>query len=229
MMQLQSQPQFSKALLDMLTEFMVNEIGSKALDGITYTMILKNPNNTTIYNRYISIKKEANNCGFSNDEVFRVYELQNGYIFDMDINAVKQITVELAKAVSKQNGGTTPAEDLVKDMPEQRRKKDMVNLARYLKSEYDKGKLEIEVALFSRNSTNRIIINGKSSKGEQLVIKYNAYVLRHWDIEFINEKFLIPSGFRVRSIQPCEILPTKTGVSFKLRMESMDQYRESLG
>lgn len=216
--------EFSKQLLDMLTEFTICEIGSKALDGITYTMVLKTDKEKKLYDRYMTIKKEATNCGFSTDEVFRAYEVSNGYIFDMDLNTTKKITAEISKSVAKANGGQTPIGELLRDMPDQRRKRDIIALSRYLKENYDNGKMAVQVALFSRNATNKIIINCKGPKGEIMSVRYNAYAIRHWDVETINEKFLIPSGFRVKSIQPCEVLPSKTGVSFIFKMESMDQY-----
>lgn len=216
--------EFSKPLLDMLTEFMICEIGSKALDGITYTMLFKNKKDKALYDRYMTIKNEATKCGYSNDEVFRVYEVANGYIFDMDSTTAKAITAEIAKSVAKMNGGKTPTGDLLKDMPEQRRKKDMVLLAKKLKEEYDNGNTQVEVALFSRNSTNRIIMTGSDTRGNKVAITYSAYAIRHWDIEIINERFLIPAGFRVKRIQPCEILPKKQGISFIFTMESMDDY-----
>jgi len=216
--------EFSKSLLDMLTEFLICEIGSKALDGITYTFVFKDKRDKEMYDRYMTIKQEATKCGFSNDEVFRVYQVANGYIFDMDLNTAKQITAEIAKSVARQNNDSTPTGDIIKDMPEQRRKKDMVMLARKLKEEYDKGNDQVEVALFSRNSTNRIIVTGKDQNGNSIAIRYDAYAIRHWDIEIINEKFLIPAGFRVKRIQPCEILPKKTGVSFLFMLESMEEF-----
>lgn len=218
--------EFSKDLLDGLTEFMICEVGSKVLDGITYTLLTKSDKDTELYNRYSNIKVEAVRCGYENDEVFRMYEVCNGYILDMDLQVAKMITTELSKSVAKSNGGQTPSGELIKDMPEQRRKRDIVNLARYLKSEYDKGNTDVEVALFSRNSSNKIIINGVTPTGEKISVRYNAYAIRHWDIEVLNEKFLIPAGFRVKSIQPCEVLPSKTGVSFLFKMESMKQYME---
>lgn len=212
--------EFSKKLLDMLTEFMVCEVGSKAVDGITYTLLLKNNKDKEEIDRYLDIKHEAIKCGYNNNEVFRVYEINNGFIFDMDIATAKQITAEIVKTLNKNNAGIQNT-DLINNMPDKRRKKDMIALGRYLKEEYDNGKREVEVALFSKNSTNRIIINGKNSSGEPVAIKYNAYAIRHWDIELINEKLLIPAGFRVSRIQPCEILPSKTGVNFIFTMESL--------
>lgn len=213
--------EFSDALIRMLTEFMVCEIGTKTLDGITYTMLMKTPKDKEAYDRYMEISKEAIRCGYSSEQVFRTYEVSNGYIFDMDILTAKQMTVELSKAVAKLNSNTTPVGNLIGDRPEQRRRRDMFYLSRYLKSQFDKGKLQTEVALFSRNSSNKIVISGKGPKGEALTITYNAYALRHWDIESVNEKLLIPAGFRVSRIQPCEVLPSKTGVAFVFTMESM--------
>lgn len=213
--------EFSDSLVSMLTEFMVCEIGAKTLDGITYTMLMKDPRDKEIYDKYMLIKREAVKCGFSSEEVFRTYEVSNGYIFDMDIMTAKQMTVKLSEAVAKMNNNATPIGNLIGDRPEQRRKKDMISLARYLKNKYDSGTRQTEVALFSRNSSNKIVLNGKGPKGETLTITYNAYALRHWDIEKVNEQLLIPAGFRVSRIQPCEVLPSKTGVAFIFTMESM--------
>lgn len=216
----------NKQLLNMLSEFMICEIGSRAIDGITYAMVLKDSSKreSDNYNRYMQIKQEAIKCGFKNNEIFRTYEVANGYIFDMDLSVAKQITHEISKTVAANNGGATPVGELLKDKPDTRRKKDMIALSKYLKSEFDKGNKECNVALFSRNSTNKIIITGKAQDGTLLNARYNAYAIRHWDIEIINDKLLIPAGFRVKKIQPCEILPSKTGVVFTFTMESMKEF-----
>jgi hypothetical protein len=217
--------EFSKELLDMMTEFMICEVGAKVLDGITYTMLLKsNDKDVETYKRYMTIREEATRCGYSDTEVFRVWNVSNGYIFDMDLFTAKQITAELSKSVSEANGGQTPAGDLIKDMPDRRRKNDIVDLAKYLKNEYDNGRRELEVALFNRNSTNRIVLNGTGPNDEKISLRYSAFALRPWDIEIVNEKFLIPAGFRVKRIQPCEIFPKKQGVSFIFTLESMEEY-----
>lgn len=215
--------EFSDTLISMLTEFMVCEVGTKTLDGITYALLMKTEKDRETYEKYIKIKQEATRCGYSSEQVFRTYEVSNGYIFDMDIMTAKQMTVELSKAVAKMNNNATPVGNIIGDKPEQRRKKDMIALSRYLKNKFDSGIMQTEVALFSRNSSNKIVLNGKGPKPkeETLTITYNAYALRHWDIEMVNEKLLIPAGFRVSRIQPCEVLPSKTGVAFIFTMESM--------
>lgn len=212
-------PKASPELINKMTEFLINEIGSKSIDGITYTMVLKEDKDKEAFKRYMEIRKEAQKCGYSSDEAFRVYEVSNGYIFDMDMSVVKKISRELSKAVSKTNGGQTPISDFIGDKPDKRRKSDMLGLAKYVKSEFDSGNMEVQVALFSRNSTPRIMITGIGPKNEMLTIRYNAYAIRHWDIETINSALLIPAGIRIAKLEPCEVLPSKTGVKFKLYLE----------
>lgn len=209
----------SPELINMLNEFLICEIGSKAIDGITYAMVLKDKRDEENYKRYMQIRKEAQKCGYSPDETFRVYEVSNGYIFDMDMAVAKRITLELTKAVSKTNGSNEPIKDIIGDNPDKRRKSDMVGLAKYIKKEFDAGKDVAEVALFSRNLTPRIMITAVGAKNEVLMIKYNAFAIRHWDIETVNANLLIPAGIRIAKIEPYEILPSKTGVRFRMYLE----------
>ena len=203
----------------MLTEFLVCEIGSKALDGITYAMVTKEKKDKDVFQRYMDIRDEVSKCGFGQDEIFRAYELSNGYIFDMDLNIAKKITIKLAQAVQKTNGVAVGDGDLIGDSPEKRRKSDMLGLARFIQQEYNKGKDLVEVALFSHNSVPHIIISGKAPNGNLVTERFNAYAIRHWDIETVNSKLLIPAGIRIARIEPFEILPSKTGVKFGMYIE----------
>lgn len=215
----------SQSLMNLLTEFLVHEIDAKVLDGITYAFVLKTDKNAKeTYKAYMNIKEEAKRCGFANDEVFRVYEVNNGYIFDMDLREAKKITKALAKAVAKDTKNNNIPIDLIGEKPEKRRQADMTSLARQVKREYDSGKMKMEVALFSRNKSPKITITGIGPKGNSLAIQYNAYAIRHWDIETINEKLLVPAGIRIAKIEPCEILPSKTGVRFIIYLDKAMNY-----
>lgn len=205
----------STDLINKLTEFLICEIGSKALDGISYMMLFKNKRDKTLYDRYKTIKDEALRCGYTDEEIFRIYEVSNGYILDMDVWVVRKITYELSKAVSKVSG----EKDIIGDNPSKRRDRDIKRLAKHIQKEFDAGKDIIEVALFSRNTVPRIIITGKDQNNEVIAVKYNSYAIRHWDIENVNSEELIPVGIRVSKVEPCEILPSKTGCSFKLYIE----------
>ena len=211
----------STELSQLLQEFMVVEIGCKALDGITYALIDKQDRDS--YNRYLEIRKEATKCGFSSSEVFRLYEVTNGYIFDMDMSLIRQLTSQLLKDEAKRSGDDIGNLNLIRDMPEQRRNRDIAKLARQLKNRYDAGERTTEIALFSRNSTDKININCLGPNGERLRLVYASYALKPHDIEALNERYLIPAGFRVKSIRPCEILPSKTGVSFIFNLQDMNE------
>jgi len=220
----------SKELLGMLSDFLIREIGSKSLDGITYALVLKE--DTEDYRDYMEIRKETTKCGFGMNEVFRVYEVSNGYIFDMDMSVAKTISYKLSEAVAKTNGGKTPVKDFIGNNPDKRRNSDMVGLARLIKKKYDSGEMIAEAALFSRNSSPLItvsaILNRKDKNGkiheEMVQLKYPAFAIRHWDIESINKHLLIPAKLRIARIEPCEILPSKRGVKFNFYIEPIEEY-----
>ena len=213
---------FSNELLNQLTEFLIHEIDTKVLDGITYTFLLKEPRYQSKYERYMKIRDEVKNCGYGPQDIFRVYEVGNGYIFDMDLNIAKRITTELSKAVVNSTGNKNVPLYMISDSPDKRRKRDMSLLANVVKKEFKAGKREIEVALFSKNSVQRIIITGQGTNGKNMAIKYNAYAIRHWDIQVVNRELLVPYGVRIEKIEPCEILPTMTGVRFILYLGSIE-------
>ena len=207
-------------LREALTEFMLVEIGGNALDGITYTLLSNNnENDVKSIQRYNKIKEKAMSLGFSDTQLFRVYKMSNGYIFDMDLDEVKTMTTKIAKHLAKTDPTIRDTMNLIGNHPEERRKRDMVALAKYVYNRFNEGHRDIEVALFSRNSTNKITITGKANDGSYCQIQYNACALRHWDIEIINEKLLRPKGILIRSLQFYEILPSKTGVSVRLGLE----------
>lgn len=211
----------SKELLNMLSEFLMCEIESNALSGITYTLVLKNERDRPLYDKYKKIKEEAIACGFGASEVFRMYELSNGYIFDMDLSIAKFLTVEISKGVAKQNAGATPVGDLIGHAPERRRREDMMLMAKYLKNQFNRGRRSVELALFSKNSVPRIVVNAEGSNGKTIALKYNAYAIRHWDIEDANRSLLAPEGIRITKIEPCEVLPSKTGARFIVHMSAI--------
>lgn len=210
-------------LLDMLTDFLVTNVEGKAMAGITYAMALKGQDDALI-ERGKRIKEETKNAGFTNGEVFRAYELSNGYIFDMDVSIAKYITEQLAKKVSREQKIALPVTDLIGNRPEQRRGEDMRRLADYCIKQYKEGKRELELALFSRNNVPKIVITGtatsgnKAVNGKQIVVEYKAFAIRHWDIEDLNRSLLAPYGIMIEQITPCEVLPSKTGVRFILKL-----------
>lgn len=223
----QRKGKFTPELKDAITQFIVNELGGKALDGITYTLV-RTDSTSTAYDKqrldeYQALRKEATMCGFQNQELFRVYNIQNGVIFDIDMGITKQITTLITNKILEEDGKPMKYEDVIGNKPEIRRKNDMISLAKYLDKQLKNGQNMVEVALFSRNSVPEIVINGQLSDGRYAVQKYKAYAIRFWDLENVNKNLLIPMGMRIKSVAPGAILPTRTGVLFQLELEKMQR------
>lgn len=206
-----------KELLDKLTELLCLEIGSKAMDGITYILLDKSEKDRLKVQKYKDIRITADKAGLEPNEAFRFYELSNGYIFDMDMSIAKHITNFLAAIVAK-NNGTQPISNLIGNNPEIRRKNDMQLLANKCLKSYSEGITQLDVALFSRNKNNRIMTKGRDKQGNNLLIQYPAYVLRHWDLEDINREYLLRYGIKIVSVEPVEVIESKTGVRFTLNL-----------
>lgn len=226
----------SEELLNMLGSYMVDEIGSRALRGVTYSFVFKpeyleSMNKKRCYvnkkgaetdiENFRKIREEAFNCGFEANELFRIYEVANGWVYDVDMNIAKKIAFEITKKVAAYNGNKTPVKDVIQDNPERYRKAEMTALAKKIKRVYEAGSRSLELALFNRNTTNRIVVNGKTVDGEPVSVMYDAYALRHTDIEVVNDKLLIPIGIKITKIIPYEILPSKTGVRCKIEFDSI--------
>ena len=73
------------------------------------------------------------------------------------------------------------------------------------------GKPQSDIALFSKNTVDHINISGKTSKGQSVVLTYDAFALRHTDITDVNKK-LADSGIQISNILIHEALPSMTGV-----------------
>lgn len=210
----------------MLTQFIVTEIGGKALDGITYVLVRTDNTATQVdrdrITKYEAIRKEATLCGFNDSQLFRMYNLSNGVIFDIDMGITKKITSALAKRVLAAQDKVLDTDDVIGNQPEKRRKSDMIALTMYLNEQFKAGKTIVDVALFSRNSVPEIVINGQLADGRYAIQKYKAYAIRFWDLEEVNKNLLIPMmKIRIKSVAPGMVLPTRTGVVFQLQLEAM--------
>lgn len=198
-----------------ITNFLALEIDSKVLDGITYTLILKEGKDLKLAEQYLELKEKINRLGFRQDEIFRVFSVSNGYIFDLDLNVAKQLTMEMSKMVSVATGGQLPAYDRIGNGPDERRAKDIELLARHTHNQLKEGNRIFDIALFSRNIVPRIVVSGKDSGNKgNVTLKYPAFAIRHWDVETVNKMYLRQNGCAIHKIESHEILPSKTGVRF---------------
>lgn len=210
----------SQRLNDALTQMLVVDIQGKALDGVTYVLLLKEDKERIDF--YKELRKEATLCGYAEDELIRAYELPSGYIFDMDLTVAKKFTERISQMVAEQNQGQTPTGDLLGDGPENRRKADIIKLGKMLYDNYKKGVTELDVALYSRNSVQTIRLKAVDENNNPYQVVYNAYAIRHWDIYTLNQHILIPMGFRVAKLAPIDILKNRNGVLFRLTLGRVD-------
>ncbi len=210
-----SMAELSKATLNLVSKFLTTEVESRAAEGITWQLLLKGRHDDRIA-EYKALRETITAEGFGPNDIFRMYELSNGYIFDMDLGLATKMTIKLANAMaSRMNipSGETFGARMCEDA-EKRRQEDLEKMAKRVLTHAKNREATFEMALFSKNSIPKIVINGKNSKGEAVTASYDAYAVRHWDIEEINVKYLVPKGVRIVKIEPCEVIPTMTGVRF---------------
>lgn len=224
--------EMSKELMDMLAGYVTGEIGGKALNGVTYAFEIKRTDKKDLavskvnqkYEKYSLVLEELRKCGFGEGEIFRIIEVANGYIFDIDIDMLGQIVEQIYKGLDKVNGDE---KEYDKAFYMRMRKIHLARLAKYCKMVYDKESVEgapvtVEIALYNRNSVPQVVLCGKLDKKEYAKIAYEAFMLSHDDIECANREALIDVGLRVTDVRIYEILPNEMGVRASITVGSTE-------
>lgn len=204
---------------DGLMLFLIHSIGGKSYDGITYALLTSS---TEEEKKKIAscntIRKALEESGIEAAQVLQALKVPNGVIFDLNIGVMKELTFELAKEIGQASGGAIGGEiDLINDGPIRRREADIREMVKYLASRGNDGVSNVEIALFSRNSTRRIVYTAKDKQGRDVQVKMNAYAVRHWDIPTISNN-LMELGYKITGAKAGEILPSKTGVRFTIQL-----------
>lgn len=209
-------PKVTNELLQDIMPFMVQELGEKIFEGITYTLI---PSSDKIkIDTYQEIRDKITQAGIDTTTLFRVYQLCNGTIFDLDLVVAKKLAIIMLKENADEKFN-----NMINTLPAKRKQEDMERLATQCLKEAKNKNKEFYVALFSKNKSPSIRFNAKV-EGETTTrtFSYPAYALRHWDLEDINMNYLIPKGLMIDKVQACEILPTRTGVKFKIILNTVE-------
>lgn len=210
---------FSTELLNMLCEFMVDEIEELAMYGITYAFVIKDEEGSDEkFKKYMNIRYEATQCGFTSDQVFTVKALGNGWIFDIELKTAKQILTELSKTIMKDDKEKIEAASIISNSPDERRRKDATALVEYIKREAESGKDSVKVAIYNRNSTPYITITAYVN-GVKNRVRLNAYALKAEDLNGIFNDKLAKYGIHVKRIVVSDILPNRNGVLCTLNIE----------
>lgn len=212
---------FSDKLSQMLTAFVVAELGSKALDGINYTLKLKNKDNDDIMT-YNKIREEADKCGYDHDEVFIVHEYVNGYSFELEPKITNKISSDLAMASCKITGKHKDLVDFVMNKAEQKKEYNEKLLANRVIKASKSGDTELKVVIYSSNTSGlaRVITTNESGNNSAVTLK--THCLNLSSIEEINRKYLMTKGLRIAKLSNMYILNTKTsGVVVDLTIEEV--------
>ena len=209
----------SKEVMNGLTEFLICEVDTKVLSGISYVLLKKVPSNQKKIDKYDALRRKMNEEGISPKEGFRRYELDNGIIYDLDLGEAIRFTELISRAVAKENGGDTPVGDLgIREKAMNRHQQDMERLCEKIVAYAKKGVGKIELALFSKNSSGSIVITARDAANtkKEVAVTYDAYALRHTDMEELNREYLSLYGLMVTKVEVHELLPSCTGVRFSL-------------
>lgn len=211
----------SDTLTGYLTDFFNNEIGSDILNGVTYAIV--SDTEKVKIDKYMNIRNHAKAEGFGEKEFIKGFELCNGYLFDMNSQLAKKLAIKTINNTLKENEKLDQNTILaVNQLPKEAKESELKRLANYVLREADKGNTEIYVALYSKNSSGlikyRALVNNK-----KVFIQYSAYKVRVEELESLNKAFLIKKGVKIDQIQACEILPTCTGIKFKLVIKKLPE------
>jgi len=213
----------SHQTLNKLTEIICTDIGSKILSGASYVLV--RDNQKAKIQRYMQVRRDIDAEGFGVDEVMKVYSVCNGCVFDIDMDTAKMITMSICNVVSISNPNIKSLSQMIETRPHESKINAQEKLAQYCIKKYKNNNRTIEVALYSCNNSNKIIINAHSDSNDDGLIKYNAYPLRVEDIQEVNEKYLIQNGLRISSIEPCEIIGNSSGLRVILTLSSRERKR----
>lgn len=223
-------------IFNRLVNFMHDELQEKVVDGITY--VLKNGSSEadkTAIKEYIGLRKQIEDemGNEEADNIFRAYTIKNGdgvttgIVFDLNIDVMSDIMKKLQEIAKEQKIPGLDERDLNEDLiangPAERRKKDIVlmaeTVAKRFKENSKNGTYNYTVAMYCRNKTPKISINGVDSKGNVINIKYDAFALRHFDLAVVGRILGEKYGIKLKSAAVKEVLPSKTGISYSLVLE----------
>lgn len=223
---------FTGEMIDQLGEFLVNDVADKLVFGITYCMYLDdNVEDRKKIDRYDDLRNKMKSNGIDPDTIFQKIKVTNGYVYNLEVEVARKImgiVIDRMNRYSKTDRGKKIRNDIFKDKPTKRRVEDIQEMAKYLIKSYKKdnphGEIKrVEVAIFSRNSTNKIVCMAKDAKDmkKDKMLNFMAYAIRQYDLNEVN-KIMISNGFKIIGSRIGEILPSKTGVRYTISVDRME-------
>lgn len=196
-------------LKNMITEFVVREIGSKGLHGVTYATLINRDGKSET--EYLRVAELAVECGYTEGELFEAFEVDNGYIYNLDMQVMNQVLIEIAKNAVKVTGKHDDKVKTVYNMPVESVKKEEERLARLIEGEVKNGNNSAVIVLYSRNKGGTASFTADEG-GSKKFIRVKAFMLRHKDLNEINTKYLSRKGIVITKIELHQIIPSQNGV-----------------
>lgn len=206
-------------VLDKIAVIVANDIGAKVMDGINWTFVLDTDN--VKINEYDSIRESLRSMGYKSNEVLRAFKVPNGVVYDIDATVVKKLVIKLMSQSDKADICST----IMKTAYEERRNSEFAKLQVFIIKAIKSGKKKVSLALFNKNKGSKIVykvnVTNGVYKGKYMEISLDAFALRHWDLEELNQNYLIPARCKIKRIEVIDILPTLTGVGFNVELEEL--------
>lgn len=213
----EKQVQLNKEVIDLIAPIVANDIGVKVLDGINWALV--NNRHVNKQKKYGEIRAQLNNMGFKPTEVFRVFSVPNGVVYDFDKVVLKSLVSEFVKDVP--DGDC--AVKRINSAYSKRRYADMQRLADYVVAQAQEGQKEALVALFSKTNNFEIKFHTRKEGTKRKAYSLPAFAIRHWDLQELNVDYIIPRGYLVEKIEIVEILPAENGISFMLHFKEFTE------
>lgn len=206
-------------VLEKIAVIVANGIGAKAIDGINWTFVLDTDN--VKIEEYESIRESLSNMGYKRNEILRAFKVPNGIVYDIDAEVVKQLVTKIMSQSEKAD----TCSSIMKTAYEERRNAEFAKLQVLIIKAIKSGKKNVSLALFNKNKGQKIAYKVKVTNGvdndKYMEITLDAFALRHWDLEELNQNYLIPARCKIKRIEVIEILPTLTGVGFNVELEEL--------
>lgn len=206
-------------VLDKVVVIVANDLGPKVMDGINWTFVLDTE--VEKLNEYESIRESLKEMGYKSNEVLRAFKVTNGVVYDIDSNVVKKLVIKL---MSKSQNAEV-CSTIMRTAYEERRNSEFAKLQVFIIKAIKSGKKNISIALFNKNKGSKISYRVKVKSGvykdKTVEINLEAFALRHWDLEELNQNYLIPAKCKIKRIEVIDILPTMTGVGFNVELEEL--------
>ena len=198
----------------------LNEIGLDILKGIYWALV---PSNSPDLKYYTECYNKVRDAGFVNNEIMTRYNslVSNGTVF---LFPMRTITEFINGLYSKKKKKADFMSKIVSNRINMLKQKEMVELAKYLKTVYfSKNKRKITIGIFNTSGSRNITKDFKVDSGEYanktVRTTITAFALEMKDMLMVNKNYLNAMGFKVADVQFLDMYQTGECCTVMLTLE----------